>query len=67
MSLFKNSTHIVSIVKEQLLAHFDGSIWEDADFVIAIDANDLWLAIGIERVIGEADFVALVRNYSEDY
>ena len=49
----------VAVVEEELLAGLDVAVRIDADAVVAVDARHLGKAVGIDRVVGKADLVAL--------
>ena len=55
------NTTTLPVVEEQLLARLDEALGEDTDAVIAVDHHDFGVAVGVDRVVGEADLVSLAR------
>ena len=50
---------VILVVEEQLFAHFDWSVGEDADAMISIHADYTSLAVWIQTVVCKADLVSL--------
>lgn len=53
------------VVEEELLSGADVALGEDADAVVAVDHHHLGAAVGVDRVVGEADLVAFARRVND--
>lgn len=47
------------VVEKELLARLYGSLGKDANAMISIDEHNFRVAVWTDRVVGEADFIAL--------
>lgn len=56
----------VTVVEEELLAGLDDSLGENADAMVAVHHNHFGVAIRVDRVISEADFVPLPSRIDDE-
>jgi len=56
------SRETLPVIEEQLLARLDESFGKYSDAVVAVNHHDFGVAVGIDRVVGESDLVALPRG-----
>lgn len=52
----------VTVVEEELLAWMNKALGKDSNAVIAVDHYHFRVAVGIDRMVGEADFVPFARG-----
>lgn len=55
----------VAVVKEELLTRLNGTFGKDTNAMIAVYHDDLCIAVGIYRMICEANFVALASRVDD--
>lgn len=48
----------VAVVEEELLAGLNDSLGEDSNPMVTVYHDDLCIAVGIDGMVGEADFVS---------
>ena len=64
-----NDAYVTShqpVIKKEFFAGLDGSFGKNPDPVIPVDHHHLGEAVGIDRVIGEANLVALSRRIDNE-
>jgi hypothetical protein len=55
----------ITIIEEQFLAGLDDLLRKNSNAMIAVHHEDLSVAVGVDRVIGESDFVALASRVDD--
>lgn len=56
----------VTVIEEKFFSRLDDALGEDSDPMVAVHHDDFGVAVGVDRVIGEADFVAFAGRVDDE-